>query len=65
MLKPISVIQVFRIDYLLFETLRRLIENYKDDGKFIVGVVDQVPPDGDVNRVKRVSQFIECWCRDA
>lgn len=43
----------------LLKTLHKLIESYRSDGKFIVGVADQVPPDGDINRVKKVSEVIE------
>jgi len=44
---------------LLIETLLKLIELYRSDCKFIIGVADQVPPDGDITRVKKVSEIVE------
>ena len=43
----------------LFDTLNKLIECYRDDRKFVIGVADQVPPDGEIRRVKEVSEIVE------
>jgi hypothetical protein len=36
-----------------------IIRHHKDTNKFILGVADQVPPNGDLALVKRVSELIE------
>jgi len=44
---------------LLLNTIYNIIRYYLTDCKFIVGVADQVPPDGDLNRVKKISKIVE------
>jgi hypothetical protein len=38
--------------------LDRIIKIAKDDGRFVIGLADQVPPDGLLSRVKKVREFI-------
>ena len=40
-----------------------IIRCHKKSGKFIVGVADQVPPNGDINFVKLVSELLEEYGR--
>ncbi len=44
---------------LLYDMVRKVLECYLSDNKFIMCVADQVPPDGDIKRVKKVSELIE------
>ena len=44
---------------LLENMVMKVIEHYLHDGKFIVGVADQVPPDADIRRVRMVTEIIE------
>ncbi|MBI2440832.1 MAG: hypothetical protein HYV35_05610 [Lentisphaerae bacterium] len=37
--------------------LERLLESWRGQ-RFIVGVADQVPPDGDINFCRRIAEFI-------
>lgn len=39
--------------------LEKTIETAKKDSRFIIGVADQVPPDGLISRVKKVREFVE------
>ncbi len=39
-----------------------VIEHHWDYGKFIMGVADQVPPDGDMNLVRLVGDLCEELC---
>jgi len=45
------------------ETLRgvldEILDSYSDDRRFIVGVADQVPPDGDIQRARMVTDVVE------
>lgn len=36
----------------------RILETFRHDAKFVLGVADQVPPDGNLARVKKISQII-------
>ena len=36
-----------------------IIRHHKDSGKFIFGVADQVPPNGDLELVKLISELVE------
>lgn len=40
-----------------------IIEHHLEGAKFIMGVADQVPPDGDINRVKTVTEIVEKYAR--
>ncbi len=40
-----------------------VIEHHLEGYKFIMGVADQVPPDGDINRVKLVTEIVEKHAR--
>ncbi len=44
---------------MLTSTVQDVLDTYIDDRRFIVGVSDQVPPDGEIGRVKIVSSLIE------
>jgi len=37
----------------------KVIKHHLEGRKFIMGVADQVPPDGDINRVRMISKIIE------
>lgn len=39
--------------------VRRIIRHHKDRGRFIFGVADQVPPNGDLALVRLVSEMVE------
>ena len=39
--------------------LTKAIDTAKEDGSFVIGVADQVPPDGLLSRVKKVREFID------
>ncbi|MBS7614291.1 hypothetical protein KEJ18_00915 [Candidatus Bathyarchaeota archaeon] len=41
----------------------KVIDYHLDGHKFIMGVSDQVPPDGDINRVKTITEIIEKHAR--
>ena len=43
--------------------VKEIIKHHKDTNKFIFGVADQVPPNGDLNLVKLVSELIEEYGR--
>ncbi len=43
--------------------IMELIRVHKDSGKFIFGVSDQVPPDGDITMVKMISDLVEEYGR--
>jgi len=43
---------------LLMNLLKEILDLCKKDHKFIIGVADQVPPDGDIQRVKLVSNIV-------
>ena len=44
---------------ILKQTLEEVIENYLEDYRFVIGVADQVPPDGEIERVRMVSDVVE------
>lgn len=44
---------------LLRSAVQDVMDTYIDDRRFIIGVSDQVPPDGEIERVKTVSEAIE------
>jgi len=44
---------------MLRRTLNEVIDNYSQDPRFIVGVADQVPPDGEIERVRMVTDTIQ------
>ncbi|OYT64483.1 hypothetical protein B6U74_05440, partial [Candidatus Bathyarchaeota archaeon ex4484_205] len=44
---------------LLKNMMEEIIELYLHDSKFIVGVADEVPPDGDIKRVRMITDIIE------
>jgi hypothetical protein len=44
---------------MLKRILEDIIETYMNDYKFIIGVADQVPPDGEIDRVKMVSEIVK------
>jgi hypothetical protein len=44
---------------LLLESVRACIRRYRDDPAFMLCVADQVPPDADIDRVRRVSDIVE------
>ncbi|MGQ9596287.1 MAG: uroporphyrinogen decarboxylase family protein [Thermoproteota archaeon] len=44
---------------MLNQLLEDIMETYINDRKFILGVADQVPPDGEMERVKMVSEMVE------
>jgi hypothetical protein len=44
---------------MLRKTLYEVLQNYMDDRQFIVGVADQVPPDGEIQRARMVTDVIE------
>jgi uroporphyrinogen-III decarboxylase len=46
-------------EHQLRESVRRCLVNYRDDGAFMLCVADQVPPDADIDRVRRVSELVE------
>jgi len=48
---------------LLRDMVFSIIEHHLEGGKFIMGVADQVPPDGDINRVKKVTEIVEKYAR--
>ncbi|OGV47567.1 MAG: hypothetical protein A2017_11380 [Lentisphaerae bacterium GWF2_44_16] len=39
--------------------VRELIRLYKGSGKFMLGIADQIPPDGDITLVKLISGLVE------
>jgi uroporphyrinogen-III decarboxylase len=45
------------------EHVKEIIREHKDSGKFILGVADQVPPDGDITLVKLISELVEEYGR--
>ncbi len=46
-------------EHLLKEMVYRILDVYGNDKRFIVGVADQVPPDGDIKRVRLVTEILE------
>jgi len=44
---------------MLKRILEDIMETYMNDRKFIIGVADQVPPDGEIERVKMISKIVE------
>lgn len=44
---------------LLYEMAKRVIEYHLKGHKFILGVADQVPPDGEISRVRAVKELVE------
>jgi SAM-dependent methyltransferase len=48
---------------ILLDSLMECLRLYRDDGKFIIGVADQVPPDGVIERVAKVSEIVEKYGR--
>jgi len=48
---------------MLEQTLKDVIECYLTESKFIIGVADQVPPDGEIDRVKMVTGIVESRAR--
>jgi len=47
----------------LVEMVMKVIECHLKEAKFIISGADQVPPDGDINRVKLVTQLVEEYGR--
>lgn len=49
------------------KTLRRMaldvIQHHLEDHRFIIGVADQVPPDGDIRRVRMISNLVDRYAR--
>lgn len=49
------------------KTLRQMamdiIKHHLEGHKFIMGVADQVPPDGDIKRVKMITNLVERYAR--
>lgn len=45
------------------EHVREIIRIHKDSGKFMLGVADQVPPNGDISLVKLVGELVEEYGR--
>jgi uroporphyrinogen-III decarboxylase len=43
--------------------VKEIIKIHKDSGKFMFGVADQVPPDGDLAKVKLVGELVEEYGR--
>jgi hypothetical protein len=43
----------------LINMVEKVIECYKDDGKFVIGTADQPPPDSNIERIKLVSKIIK------
>jgi len=43
--------------------VKKLIRIHKDSGKFMLGVADQVPPNGDISLAKLISELIEEYGR--
>ncbi len=43
--------------------VREIIRIHKDSGKFMLGVADQVPPNGDINLIKLVADLVEEYGR--
>ena len=39
--------------------VRRILDAFRHDNKFVLGVGDQVPPDAIIERIKRVSHIID------
>ncbi|MBI2939558.1 MAG: hypothetical protein HYY04_03900 [Chloroflexi bacterium] len=48
---------------MVVDTVLECIEHHKAPGRFIMGVCDQVPPDGDIERVRLVSELVERYGR--
>lgn len=44
---------------LLYDMVKRIIDNHMEGHKFILGVADQVPPDGEIYRVRKVTELLE------
>jgi len=42
--------------------VKRILHVFQNDGRFVLGVADQVPPDGLLERVARVREFVEGSC---
>jgi len=47
----------------LYSMVREVIDHHLKGHRFILGVSDQVPPDGDINRVKAVTELVEKHAR--
>ncbi len=43
--------------------VKEIIRIHKDSGKFMLGVADQVPPNGDITLVKLISGLVEEYGR--
>jgi len=41
----------------------QIVEHHWEDGKFILGVADQVPPDADMSRLPMITDLLEELCR--
>jgi len=40
----------------------QIVEHHWENGKFILGVADQVPPDGDMSRLPMIADLLEELC---
>lgn len=43
----------------LMGILHEILNNYSQDRRFIIGVADQVPPDGDIQRARMITDVVE------
>ncbi len=43
----------------LLEMARKVLRHHLEGHKFIMGVADQVPPDGDISRVRMITEILE------
>ena len=53
-LYPVDAVRDMVMDYMKY---------HKEDAKFIMGVCDQVPPDGEIDRVRMISDLVEQYGR--
>jgi len=56
---PAALFSPLYPDEELVSIVRKVIECYKEDGRFIIGSSDQPPPDSNLKRIKTVSELVE------
>ncbi|HYA22418.1 MAG TPA: hypothetical protein VEG31_04550, partial [Thermoproteota archaeon] len=44
---------------ILVRMMHEILDVYSDDRRFIVGVADQVPPDGEIQRARMITDIVE------
>jgi hypothetical protein len=51
-------------DELFVDHVTQVLRTFKDDARFVLGVADQIPPDGMISRIKKVRELVETSISD-